>query len=440
MPGGLQTDLYELNMAASYVRRGMLEPATFSLYIRSLPIDRGFLVGAGLEDCLRFLEALSFTRDDLAYLGTIGFDDAALDAFRELRFDGDVWAVPEGRVVYANEPIIEVTASLPVAQLVETYLLNVVTTHTTLASKAARYVLAAEGRDLVDFALRRTHGLEAGLAVARGSAIVGFVATSNVEAARRLGLRPSGTMAHSYVEAFPSERAAFEAFAEDVPGRLTFLVDTYDTVNGVRSAIEVIRERALTGRLGVRLDSGDLDALSRQARALLNEAGLPTVKIFASGGLEEKHVEQLVRAGAPIDAFGIGTMMGVSYDAPSLESVYKLVRYAGEPAMKLSARKGTLPGEKQVFRSREGDTIALREEALDGEPLLVPVMRAGARTHPLGGIAQAHERFVQDLGAVPDAARRLEGPQAPVPGVSDALRRLEEEARRDALRRAGVTP
>jgi nicotinate phosphoribosyltransferase len=440
MPGGLQTDLYELNMAASYVRRGMLEPATFSLYIRSLPPDRGFLVAAGLEDCLRFLEALSFAPDDLAYLGTIGFDDAALDAFRELRFDGDVWAVPEGRIVYANEPIIEVTAPMPVAQLVETYLLNVVTTHTTLASKAARYVLAAGGRDLVDFALRRTHGLEAGIAVARGSAIVGFVATSNVEAARRLGLRPSGTMAHSYIEAFPSERAAFETFAEDVPGRLTFLVDTYDTVNGVRTAIEVIRERGLTGSLGVRLDSGDLDALSRQARTLLDEAGMPTVKIFASGGLEEKHVEQLVRDGAPIDAFGIGTMMGVSYDAPSLESVYKLVRYAGQPAMKLSARKGTLPGEKQVFRTRDEDTIALREEALDGEPLLVPVMRAGARTHPLGGIAQAHERFVQDLSAVPEVARRLEGPQARVAGVSDALRRLEEEVRHDAMRRAGVTP
>jgi nicotinate phosphoribosyltransferase len=440
MPGGLQTDLYELNMGASYLRRGMLEPATFSLYIRSLPPNRGFLVAAGLEDCLRFLETLSFSPDDLAYLGTIGFDDAALDAFRDLRFDGDVWAVPEGRIVYANEPIIEVTAPLPVAQLVETYLLNIVTTHTTLASKAARYVLAAGGRDLVDFALRRTHGLEAGIAVARGSAIVGFVATSNVEAARRLGLRPSGTMAHSYIEAFPTERAAFEAFAEDAPGRLTFLVDTYDTVNGVRTAIEVIRERALTGSLGVRLDSGDLDALSRQARALLDEAGMSTVRIFASGGLEESHVDELVRAEAPIDAFGIGTMMGVSYDAPSLESVYKLVRYAGEPAMKLSARKGTLPGEKQVFRSRDGDTIALREETLDGEPLLVPVMRAGARTHPLGGIAQAHERFVQDLNAVPEVARRLERPQAPVAGVSDALRKLEEEARRDALRRAGVTP
>jgi nicotinate phosphoribosyltransferase len=441
MPGGLRTDLYELNMSASYLRRGMLEPATFSLYIRSLPAERGFLVAAGLEDCVSFLETLSFAPDELAYLGTIGFSDEALDAFRELRFDGDVWAVPEGRIVYANEPIIEVTAPLPVAQLVETYLLNAVTTHTTFASKAARYVLAADGRDLVDFSIRRTHGFEAGIAVARGSAIVGFVATSNVEAAERLGLRPSGTMAHSYIEAFPSEREAFLAFAEDALGkRITFLVDTYDTVNGVRTAIDVFGELSPTGALGIRLDSGDLEVLSREARSLLDEAGLHTVKIFASGGLEELRVEELVRAGAPIDAFGVGTMMGVSYDAPSLESVYKLVRYAGEPAMKLSARKGTLPGEKQVFRSGDGDTIALREETLDGEPLLVPVMRAGARTHPLGGIAQAHERFVHDLRTVPDAARRLDRPAAPDPGVSDALRRLEEEARRDAFRRAGVKP
>jgi nicotinate phosphoribosyltransferase len=441
MPGGLRTDLYELNMAASYLRRGMLEPATFSLTIRSLPPQRGFLVAAGLEECLRFLEDLAFTPDDLAYLGTIGFDDAALDAFRALRFDGDVWAIPEGRIVYADEPILEVTAPLPVAQLAETYLLNVVTSHTTLASKAARYILAAEGRDLVDFSLRRTHGMEAGLAVARGSAIVGFVATSNVEAARLLDLRPAGTMAHSYIEAFPSEREAFIAFAEDAPERgLTFLVDTYDTLNGVRTAIDVIRERGLTGNLGIRLDSGDLDALSRQSRAILDEAGLQHVKIFASGGLQEEHVAQLVGASAPIDAFGVGTMMGVSYDAPSLESVYKLVRYAGEPAMKLSARKGTLPGEKQVFRSSDGDTIALREESLDGEPLLVPVMREGARTHPLGSIARAHDRFVQDLRAVPDAARRINRPEAPVARVSDALLRLEEEVRHDALRRAGVTP
>src|SRR5262245_60085370 len=254
MPGGLLTDLYELNMAASYLRRGMIEPATFSLYVRGLPKERGFLVAAGLEACLDALGSFGFEEDDLAYLATIGFDDRALEDFRDVRFDGDVWAIPEGRIAHADEPLLEVTASLPVAQLVETILLNQVTLHTTIASKAARYRIAAPDRDLVDFAFRRTHGREAAMAVARDSALVGFVATSNVEAAKRFDLRVAGTMAHSFIEAFPSEVDAFGAFAQDHPDRTTFLVDTYDTLNGVRNAVEVIREASLTGPIGVRLD------------------------------------------------------------------------------------------------------------------------------------------------------------------------------------------
>ena len=246
------------------------------------------------------------------------------------RFEGDVWAVPEGTVVYANEPILELTAPIAVAQLVESYLLNAMTLHTTMASKAARYVVAADGRELVDFALRRTHGIEAALAVARASAITGFAATSNVEAARRMGLRPAGTMAHSYIECFGDEREAFRAFAEDLPGRTTFLVDTYDTLGGVRTAIEVIRERGIEDASGIRIDSGDLDGLSRAARALLDEAGLD-----ARPHLRERRSRRArgraicVRARAPIDAFGVGTQLGVSFDAPCLESVYKLVRYDG---------------------------------------------------------------------------------------------------------------
>ena len=283
MPGALLTDLYELNMAASYLRRGMDGLATFSLYVRGLPKQRGFLVANGVEACLDFLETVSFDDDDLAYLSTVGFDDRAIDDFRTLRFDGEVWAVPEGRIVYSEEPILEVTAPVAVGQLVETYLLNQITLHTTLATKAARYVLAAGGRDLVDFAFRRTHGIEAAMAIARASAMVGFAATSNVEAAHRYGLRVAGTMAHSFIEAFPTEREAFLAFAEDHPTRTTFLVDTYDTLNGVRNAIDVIRELDLADHLGVRLDSGDLDALARSARALLDEAGLSEARIFASG-------------------------------------------------------------------------------------------------------------------------------------------------------------
>jgi nicotinate phosphoribosyltransferase len=436
MPGALLTDLYELNMASSYLRRGMDAPATFSLYVRNLPAERGFLVSAGLDASLSFLETLAFEEEDLAYLSSIGFDAPALDAFRRLRFDGDVWAVPEGTVVYANEPILELTAPIPVAQLVETYLLNAITLHTTMASKAARYVVAAGGRDLVDFALRRTHGIEAAMAVTRASAITGFSATSNVEGARRMGLRPAGTMAHSYIESFGGELEAFRAFAEDFPGRPTFLVDTYDTIGGVRAAIEVIGERSLEDVAGIRIDSGDLDGLSRGARALLDEAGLPRVRIFVSGGLDEREVAALVAARAPIDAFGVGTQMGVSFDVPCLESVYKLVRYDGRPVMKLSTGKRTLPGEKQVWRGPGGDLLGLREEDQPGEALLTQVMTGGQRVGAAETIESARARFERELAAVPAEALSLDAPRPRVARVSDALAALAERAQTEALHRA----
>jgi nicotinate phosphoribosyltransferase len=441
MPGALLTDLYELNMAASYLRRGMTGPATFSLYVRTLSPERGFLVAGGLEACLDALESFSFGDEDLGYLASIGFDDAAVSAFSDLRFDGEVWAVPEGRVVYADEPILEVTATLPVAQLVETILLNQVTLHTTIASKAARFRLAAPGKDLVDFAFRRTHGVEAAMAVARASAIAGFVATSNVEAARRYGLHVAGTMAHSFVEAFPSEVEAFRAFAEDHPARTTFLVDTYDTPNGVRNAIAVIQELSLTGGIGVRLDSGDLDDLARQTRALLDRAGLDRARIFASGGLDEHEVDELVRSGAPVDSFGIGTQMGVSADAPYVDSVYKLVESDGRPVLKLSAEKLTAPGRKQVWRGVRGDVLALRDEPApdDAEPLLQPVMRAGKRLAPSSpSIDEMRGRFEADLAAVPAKARRLRHAEPIVARHSDALVDLTNHARDDALERAGL--
>ena len=436
MPGALITDLYELNMAASYLRRGMHEPASFSLTVRQLPAERGFLVAAGLEAALSFLTSFSFEDDDLAYLATIGFDGQSLEALRRLRFEGDVWAVAEGTVVYANEPILELTAPIAVAQLMESYLLNAITLHTTVASKAARYVVAADGRELVDFALRRTHGIEAALAVARASAITGFAATSNVEAARRMGLRPAGTMAHSYIESFGDEGEAFRAFAEDLPGRTTFLVDTYDTLGGVRTAIEVIRERGIEDASGIRIDSGDLDGLSRAARALLDEAGLDRVRIFVSGGLDEREVAELVRARTPIDAFGVGTQLGVSFDAPCLESVYKLVRYAGRPVVKLSTGKRTLPGEKQVWRGAGGDLLGLREEDLPGERLLAPVMRGGQRLGPPGTIESARARFQLELANVPAQALALDAPRPNVPRISQALAALAERATADALQRA----
>lgn len=438
MGDALLTDLYELNMAASYLRRGMTSPATFSLFVRALPPTRGFLVAAGLEPCLEHLERLSFTEEDLAHVGSVlGYDRATLEAFRGLRFTGEVHAVPEGTVVFANEPILEVTAPVAEAQIVETYMLNQVTSQTTLATKAARCRIASAGKiDLVDFSFRRTHGLDAAMAMSRVSAMVGFVATSNVEAGRRFGLRAAGTMAHSYVQAFADEEDAFRAFAADFPGRTTFLVDTYDTRRGIGAAIRVICDLGLTENVSVRLDSGDLAALSREARRLLDEAGLPFVRIFASGGLDEHDVAGFVADGVPVDALGIGTKMGVSADAPYLDSVYKLVEFRGRPVLKLSTGKETWPGAKQVYRlAGKSDVLALRmEEPPKGAiPLLEQVMAGGRRTRPAPGLAEARSRFERDLVDLPGGALDLRSPVAPVARASPALMALETGMREGSL-------
>lgn len=431
-PGALFTDLYQLNMASSYLRRGMTDRATFSLFVRTLPRDRGFLVAAGVGDCLDYLEDLRFDDAELSYLSeVVGFDDATVEGFGALRFTGDVRAVPEGRVVLPDEPLLEVAAPIGEAQLVETFLLNRITFQTAIATKAARCVIAAGDADCVDFAARRTHGIDAAFAVARLTAIAGFAATSNVAAAQRYGLTPSGTMAHSYIEAFTSEREAFLAFAADVSGPVTFLVDTYDTPRGVETAIEVIERLGLSGRLAVRLDSGDILALSKQARHTLDDAGHPEVGIFASGGLDEHQIEELMAGGAPIDGFGIGTQLGVSGDAPSLDSAYKLVDYAGRPVLKLSPAKETLPGAKQVFRRLDGgaDVIACADEPVpDGsEPLLVEMMRDGRRVGPPDTLDAARARCRADLAALPAEARKLRDPHPPPVRLSAALEQLRDE-------------
>jgi nicotinate phosphoribosyltransferase len=438
MSRALVTDLYELNMAASYLRRGMVGPATFSLFVRKLPPRRGFLVAAGLEDCLDVLESFAFAAEDLAWLRDHGFDGATVDGLGRLRFTGDVHAVPEGRVVLPDEPILEVTAPIAEAQLVETFLLNQVTFQTAIATKAARCRLAAGDRiELVDFALRRTHGVDAGMAVARLAAMAGFAATSNVEAARRFGLRAAGTMAHSYVEAFPTEADAFRAYAQDRPSARTFLVDTYDTLDGVRAAIDVIRELGLARPLAVRLDSGDIAHLARQTRALLDEAGLAHVQIFVSGGLDEYDLERFRRDGVPVDGAGVGTKLGVSADAPYLDSAYKLVAYGDRPVLKLSPGKATLPGPKQVWRPIRGiteDLLAGRDEpgTPDHEPLLVPVMRGGRRVAAPGTLAAARARLARDLEALPPEALDLHEPVPPPVRVSPHLRALAERLTRRA--------
>jgi len=446
MSGGLLTDLYELHMAASYLRRAMHDMATFSLFVRDLPPGRGFLVAAGLATCLDWLETVRIEPDDLDYLATVGFDVESLDHLAGLRFTGDVWAVAEGSVVVAQEPLLEVSAPLPEAQLVETFLLNQVTFQTTLASKAARCRLAAAGRiGLVEFGLRRTQGIEAGMAAARGAAIAGFDGTSNVEAARRFGLRPSGTMAHSFVEAFPTEIAAFRAYARDHPHGVTLLVDTYDTPGGVANAITVITELGLGHDAAIRVDSGDLPALARLARRMLDAAGLADVRILVSGGLDEHDVARMVADGTPVDAAGIGTRLGVSADAPTLDSAYKLVSLGDRPVMKLSPGKATLPGAKQVFRGPGlRDVIGLRHEAPPAgtRPLLEQVMRDGRCTRPAAdapaAVVAARLRFEADLAELPAPARDLDRPRPPVAGRTAALRRLTDRVRTEAHHAAGI--
>jgi nicotinate phosphoribosyltransferase len=434
MGRALLTDLYELNMAASYLKRGMTAPATFSLFARDLPPRWGFLVACGLERCLEYLESFRFDDQDIDYLrAEIGYPDETLEAFRALRFTGQVRAVPEGRLVFPDEPLIEVTAPLPEAQLVETYLLNQVTYQTAVASKAARCRLAAPRARMVDFSMRRVHGGEASIGVARATAVAGFAATSNVEAARVLGLRATGTMAHSYVEAFPTEADAFRAFAEDFPDRVLLLVDTYDTSRGVEKAIEVAGELAARGGhlAGIRLDSGDLAALAKEARRALDEAGLTDVEVLASGGLDEDALAALHDAGAPIDAYGVGTKIGVAEDAPALDTVYKLVAYDEEPVAKLSTAKATLPGPKQVWRRRDmaGDVIGLADEdgPEDGEPILVPALRDGRRLVD-ASLDAARDRFASELEGLPAALRSLDAKAEP-PDLTPGLRHLAERVR-----------
>lgn len=434
MSTALTTDLYEATMSLAYLREGMTDEATFSLFVRDLPPERGFLVAAGLDAALDYLSELRIDDEDVAALAAAmrrPADDLA--PLLGLGFHGEVRAVPEGRIVVAGEPLLEVTAPLPQAQFVETYLLNQVSHQTTLASKAARAMLAARGRQVVDFSLRRTHGTGAGHQAARLGALVGFAATSNVAAARACGLTATGTMAHSFVEVFPDEEAAFRAFARAHPGPVTLLVDTYDTEAGVATAARVLRDLGYGPGCAVRLDSGDLRELAFRARRILDDAGLPEVRIVASGGLDEYTVDALVRANAPIDVYAVGTRVGVSADAPFLDSAYKLVAYGGRPVMKLSTAKVTAPAAKQVFR-RPGyaDVIALRTEQppTGGEPLLRTVMVDGERTAGRTSLRIAHELFTADLNGLPPEARRIHDPVPPRATLSPALAELAGQIRR----------
>ena len=440
----LLVDLYELTMAQAYWNEGTAsDPAVFSLYFRSLPERRNYVLACGLASALRYLERLRFTADHLAYLDTLGgFTPAFLEWLGELRFTGDVWAIPEGTPVFPEEPLLEVTGPVAAGQIAESFVMNQVCFQSVIASKAARVVTAADGRAVVDFGLRRMHGADAALKSARVFHVAGVSATSNVLAGWIYGVPVSGTMAHSYIQAHDDEAAAFRAFASLYP-ETVLLVDTYDTLDGVRKVVDLARELGDDFRVrAIRLDSGDLGELARHSREILDAAGLERVEIFASGGLDEDRIAELVAAGAPIDGFGVGTTMGVSEDAPSLDMAYKLVSYAGRGRMKTSPGKRVLPGRKQVFRREEngtsvGDTIARFDEELPGRPLLERVMAEGAPVEDLssrGALEAARERAAREIAALPARVRALEPAAAfsggPYPvDLSDALERNSVQVR-----------
>ena len=416
-------------MVESYLREGMDADATFSLYIRPTD-DRPWFVALGVHRVLEILDGFRYGPQEIEYLRTQGFSDQALDWLASFEPSGDIHAVHDGTVVLANEPIVEITAPIAVAQLLETAVINLTQFSTLVATKAARVAMAARGRPVADFGFRRAQGLETGIEAALAAYVGGGLTTSNVEAGRRHGIEIVGTMAHSFVQSFDDEIEAFRSFARDHPGNTTLLVDTYDTLEGVRKAIVVAREmrEARHELRAVRLDSGDLGALAKASRKLLDAAGFPDVRILASGGLDERKIGDLLEAGAPIDAFGVGTDLVVSKDRPALDIAYKLVAYDGEPRAKYSEEKATLPGAKQIFRTGgpDRDVLGLRGEALGGTALLEPVWRDGERLRAFD-LEATRERVRRELDLLPERWRRPPYPRdAPEPRPSDDLQALAD--------------
>ncbi len=436
----LFTDLYELTMAQAYASEGMRETAVFELAFRKLPRNRNYIVAAGLGDVLEFLATFHFTDEDLDYLRHIrGFSAEFLALLKTLRFTGDVYAMPEGTLVFPHEPVVQVRAQVLEAQLMETLVLNQIHFQSLAVAKAARIVEAAKGRDVVDFGSRRAHGVDAALKVARATYLAGGNGTSNVLAGRLYGIPVFGTMAHSYIQAHDSEAESFDAFAELYPDT-TLLVDTYDTLEGVRKVIALSRQLGEKFHVqAIRLDSGDLGALAFEARRMLNQASLAHVTIFASSSLDEFEIQKLVDSGAPIDGFGVGTKLAVMDGASYLDMAYKLVEYAGKARLKLSSSKVLYPGRKQVFRQRDngvllGDTIGRFDELLPGEPLLVPVMRAGV---PLTRVElnDSRKRFRLELSRLAKPLRALPPAETPYPVTfSDGLRMDLERVHRGLAR------
>ena len=432
----LLIDLYQLTMAHAYVELGMEDTAVFELFVRNLPATRGFLVAAGLEQAVEYLEQLRFGSAELDFLASLGtFPSALLARLEHLRFTGSVHALPEGTPFFAQEPILRITAPILEAQLVESRIINIMHFQTLIASKAARCTLAAAGRQLVDFGMRRAHEADAALYAARAAYLAGFDATATVEAGRQFGVPISGTMAHSFIEAHERELDAFRGFVAAHPAGTTLLIDTYDTERAARRVAELAGELEPLGQRrairAVRIDSGDLAQQCRSVRAILDQHGLRDIRIVVSGGLDEHAVKALVEGGVPVDAFGVGTALDVSADAPALDMAYKLQAYAGEPRRKRSAGKATWPGIKQVFRERGAsgeilsDQVALVSEASPGEPLLVPVMAEGRRLAPPPALAESRDYCARELRALPAQVLELGSGAAVYPvRISAALQAL----------------
>ena len=441
LTNALFTDLYQLTMSQAYHRSRQDADATFSLFFRRFPTNRAYYVFCGLETALGYIENFAFSPDDISALKQRGtFGDEFLDFLRDLRLTCSIRAMDEGQIFFPNEPVMEVSGPLIHCQLVETALINLVNLESMLATKAARVIDAAGDRTVADFSARRTHGMDAAFGMARASYIAGFAGTSNVGAAVRLGIPMLGTMAHSYVSSFDDETEAFRQYARSFPDSSTFLVDTYDTLTGVRNAITVALEMEAEchSLRAVRLDSGDIDDLSRRARAMLDDACLPHVQVFASGGLDEYSINRLVTAGAPIGGFGVGTRAGTSADAPFTDFVYKLVEYDNQPVMKLSEDKATLPGPKQVNRVYDHcgkmtrDVIHHSDEQRSAEsrPLLKPVMGNGIRTGPQPSLDDVRSFHADRVRELPNELRSVRPSGNYRMGVSETLRSLARDERR----------
>lgn len=435
----LLTDLYQLTMLQAYHQHGMNDVAVFEFFVRKLPEGRNFLIAAGLEQVLDYLERARFQSEELRWLKECGrFRDDFVDSLLDWRFTGDVDALPEGTAFFPEEPLLRVVAPLREAQLVETRIINLLQFQTMVASKAIRCVLAARGRMLVDFGLRRAHGAEAGLLSARASYLAGFAGTATVLAGQRWGIPLFGTMAHSYIQVHARESDAFENFARSLPNGSTLLIDTYDTEEGARTLVGLLPKLAGANVAAVRLDSGDLGEHARRVRAILDAGGLPQIRIFASGNLDEYRIRDLLDRGAPIDGFGVGTRMNTSADKPYLDCAYKLQEYAGTPRRKRSEGKATWPGRKQILRAYGadgricGDTLTVVGDVRAEGNLLVPAMRQGRRLAPQAAMASLRERVREQLSRLPDYLCSLDpAPRYPV-DVSEALRSLALAADRVA--------